>query len=343
MKRVASFLRFFFLALVFFCVETSAQERIDSTFNFESDPAKQFSIYVPSSYDAATPTKLMLGLHPFNVNRWNSISWCDTLIAFAEENNLLLLCPDGGADGKVDDPIDVSFTTFLLEEVQSWYNVDTNKIFATGFSWGGRTTYSYGLANSEVFAGLMPVGAAVNGTQEVNDVLSNAADEPIYVIHGSLDSPNSRYYPILEAIEDNGAIVNSLFMNGIGHTIDFPNRNAILKEAFMWLDSVSTAQIPVDTMTVDPTDTMTTAIYENSLKNFSVYPNPVQKGQKIFIDFPTNENAELFIYDLNGHLIYREYFTENRITLDKEWKEGIYFLMLKDGDRFERTKFLLQN
>ena len=131
-----------------------AQTRIDETVPFQSDPAKQYSIYVPSSYDANTPNKLMVGFHPFNTNRWNSISWCDTLIAFAETNNLLMICPDGGVDGKVDDPIDTAFTTVMIDSMLTWYNVDESKIYAMGFSWGGRTTYSYGLNHIEKFAGL---------------------------------------------------------------------------------------------------------------------------------------------------------------------------------------------
>jgi|GEM_PF-224582 len=342
MKRVSFQLSFTLISLLVLCVNSQGQERIDSTLNFQTNPAKQFSIYIPSTYEAETPAKLMLGLHPLNVNRWNSVSWCDTLLAFAEANNLLLLCPDGGVDGKVDDPIDVDFTSFLLEEIQTWYSIDTNKIFATGFSWGGRTTYSYGLANPETFAGLMPIGAAVTGTEQVDNVLINAADEPIYVIHGSSDSPNTRYYPILEAIENNGAIVNTLLMDGVGHTIDFPNRNSTLTDGFLWLDSVSTAQNPIDTITVDPVDTMNVGIYESSLDELNLYPNPVVRGQKLLVNHPIDGEILIRIYDLNGALIYQEPFIEQEIHVKENWKTGIYLLVLKDGKQLKQVKFILQ-
>ena len=177
-------IRYFILVIIFASTQFSfSQERIDDTFPFQTDPAKQYSIYVPSAYDLAVPNKMMLGLHPFNTSRWNSISWCDTLIAFAEANNLLLICPDGGPDGRIDDPIDVAFTTVILDSMEIWYNVDVSRVFAMGFSWGGRATYTYGLNNTDRFAGFMPIGAAINGTNEVNGLLHNATDKPYYIIH----------------------------------------------------------------------------------------------------------------------------------------------------------------
>ena len=266
-----------------------AQERIDGTVSFQSDPAKQYSIYVPSSYQESTPNKLMLGLHPFNTNRWNSISWCDTLIAFAEANDLLLFCPDGGADGKVDDPIDTAFTTVMLDSMLDWYTVDESKIFAMGFSWGGRTTYSYGLNHHERFAGFLPIGAAVNGTDEVDGVLDNAEGLPFYIVHGSFDNPNIRFHPVRNALNDAEACVETELMTGVGHTIDFPNRNAILTQAFEWIDSVSCG-ITSSTLTLIQEDRIT------------VFPNPVGAGQQLNVDAGTIDGADLSLrlLDLQG-------------------------------------------
>ncbi len=221
-----------------------AQQRIDGTFPFQTDLVKQYSIYVPSSYTPGTPHRLMLGLHPLNTARWNSISWCDTLIVFAETNGLLLVCPDGGADGAIDDPIDTAFTTALLDSMDTWYSIDHDKVYVMGFSWGGRTTYTYGLLRPQVFRGYLPIGAAINGLAEVNTTMqAYSAGKPVYIVHGGSDSPSTRYTPILDALNANGAMVNSILMPGIGHTIDFPNRNAILGVAFQWIDSVNCAAL----------------------------------------------------------------------------------------------------
>ena len=126
-----------FLSL-FLLNSLQAQNRIDGSFAFQNDPAKKYSLYIPANYDPAVPHKMVLGLHPLNTNRWDAESWCDTLIAFSAANDILLVCPDGGADGAVDDPIDTAFTRVLLDSVAAWYNIDPKQRFIMGFSWCGQ-------------------------------------------------------------------------------------------------------------------------------------------------------------------------------------------------------------
>ena len=149
------------------------QQRIDGNFAFQTNPAKKYSLYIPSSYNASTPNKLMLGLHPLNTSRWNAESWCDTLIGFAETNGLILVCPDGGLDGKIDDSIDTAFTSALMDSTRIWYNINSDKTYIMGFSWGGKTTYTYGLNRPAVFGGYLPIGAAITNTNEVTVPLQN--------------------------------------------------------------------------------------------------------------------------------------------------------------------------
>ncbi len=125
---------------ILFSIHSFSQQRIDGNFAFQTNPGKKYSLYIPSSYNTTTPNKTMLGLHPLNTSRWNGVSWCDTLINFAESNQLILVCPDGGVDGKIDDPIDTAFTTAILDSVRIWYNIDNDKTYVMGFSWGAKAT-----------------------------------------------------------------------------------------------------------------------------------------------------------------------------------------------------------
>ncbi|MGK0364365.1 MAG: putative esterase [Saprospiraceae bacterium] len=259
----------FTLVFLVIFLQTNAQERIDDSFSFQTDPAKKYSIFVPSNYDAATPNKMMLALHPLNTNRWDAISWCDTLIAFADANDLLMICPDGGLDGAVDDAIDTAFTSVVLDSMMTWYNVDEANVYAMGFSWGARTTYSYGLRNPNKFAGFLPIGAAIEGTNQVTGFLQNAADKPFYLVHGGNDSPASRFTPMLNALNDNGACVESILMPGIGHTIDFPNRNTILTTAFQWIENQVCG------------DVAPSAVANAEEVKGAISPNPVTIGGKV--------------------------------------------------------------
>jgi len=228
---------FYTLILSFLFLSMHGQELIAGTYEFQSDPAKKYTLYVPSSYSEGTDINMMVGLHPLNTSRWNANSWCDTLKTFAETNNLLLVCPDGGVDGRVDDAIDTAFTTFLIDEVISQYTIDENNIYAVGFSWGAKTVYTYGLQHADRFAGFIPVGAAVNSSEGSLHV-DKAANKKFYVIHGSNDSPNVRFDPIVNLLDDTHC-VESLLLSGVGHTIDFAQRNERLTTAYQHLLSTN--------------------------------------------------------------------------------------------------------
>jgi hypothetical protein len=238
-------MRTFFLVLltVFSLNSLGAQTRIDGSFPFQTDPAKKYSLYIPAGYNPAVPHKMVLGLHALNTSRWNAKSWCDTLLAFSAANDILLVCPDGGADGAINDPIDTAFTRVLLDSVALWYNIDTNQRYIMGFSWGGLTTYTYGLNHADDFCGFMPIGAAIAGSGTFTGIAQNAAGKPFYLVHGANDAVNTRYYPALNTLNASNANVNSLLMPGVGHTIDFPNRNQILSTAFEWLEAENSCDL----------------------------------------------------------------------------------------------------
>lgn len=286
MKKSSLVLSFFLLLATCF-----SQIRIDASFPFQSDSAKKYSLYIPSNYIPSVPHKLMLAFHPYNTSRWDGKSWCDTLKVFAETNGLILVSPDGGIDGKIDDPIDTAFTSALLDSMNVWYNINPMKLYVMGFSWGGKTTYTYGLYHSKKFGGFLPIGAAINGTTEVTGLLQNSTGKPFYIVHGSLDSPASRFYPIRDSLINRNAIVKYNFLSGVAHTIDFPNRNQILSVAYKWIDSVNCANIA-------------SGIYINSAFNgqIQLYPLPLHKGEALNINFisPSKTDVRYFIYASDG-------------------------------------------
>lgn len=284
----------------------NAQEQINSSFPFQSDPSKDYSIVIPSSYQEGEPVAAFLALHPLNTNRWNGETWCDELSDFAEANDVILVCPDGGADGRIDDPIDTAFTSLLLDSAFIWYDIDPTKLYATGFSWGGKTTYTYGLNHIEKFAGLMPIGAAVNFS-EVSGIADQADGIPIYIVHGSQDSPSIRFTPIRDAMINGGACVETNLLQGVGHTIDFANQVEILTEGYSYLqDNACTT-----TSTSDPTRTTVDILPYNALVRGSTISLNLQagtpwtvhttSGQKVM----QGQSPQMIINLTNGHYVIK--------------------------------------
>ena len=260
----------------------SGQQQLNESMPFQTDPDKDYSLYIPSNYEEGESIPAFLALHPFNTSRWNARTWCEELSDFAEENGVFLICPDGGADGKIDDPIDTAFTSFLLDSVFIWYDIDQTKLYATGFSWGGKTTYTYGLNHIDKFAGLMPIGAAIS-IGEINGIAQNVEDVPVYIIHGSLDNANVRYYPLLQAMEDNNACVESNLLAGVGHTIDFANKVEILTDGYLYLQENACTT----------TSTEDSEIQDNSILPYTM----IESGSKIMMSLGDKDSWEVLSMD----------------------------------------------
>jgi len=326
---------FVFLISLLLASQGISQQKLEGSFPFQSDPSKKFSLYVPSSYDESQPNALMLAFHPYNPAKWSGYSWRNELTDFAEENGLLLVCPDGGSDGSVDDQIDYDFTTALMDSMRLWYNVNEEKIFAIGFSVGGKAMYEYGLANASEFDGFIPIGPAINGTTEVQGLLSNAICKPFYLIHGENDAPSVRYEPIKTALEQNKAEVNSILMAGVGHTISFPNRESILKIAYRWIDTVQCK-------------TKTGISEAAAISHLGIYPSPVSKGLGTVLlelnDAVVNE-FRVEVYNIRGGMVYSRAVKgrgENYRLPVSGLERGVYLIKVVSASSVRAGRLVIQ-
>ncbi len=327
-------MKIFTLLVLIFPLLLNGQTRIDGSFSFDTDPAKKYSLFIPSEYDGIESNKVMLALHPFNTDRWDAKSWCDTLIDFAEENQVILVCPDGGVDGKIDDPIDTAFTSALIDSVSLWYNLNFDKFYGIGFSWGSRGIYTYGLTHGNLIKGYIPVGAAINGTTEVNESLQlNSTGIPFYIVHGSSDAPTIRFYPIRDSLIAKAAIVETNLLSGIGHTIDFPDRNEILTVAFNWIDSVNCSALSIIDLT-------------QLESNILCYPNPVKEGESFNLDLQQlNEGLySVEIRSIDGRLILNQtkYLVSGPNEFNFELNKGNFILHVSNNFYDQQFRIVVQ-
>ncbi len=143
----------FFLVtmLVTACNSIRAQERdIDRGKAINSDEIGQLSdqgqsrtyyLYTPKSYNPSRPMPLVLVFHGHG-GSGRSIADVTRFNALAEQKGFIVVYPDGinqewslrgGSQKKVDD---VSFVTALLGHLKQIRNIDSHRIYATGFSKG---------------------------------------------------------------------------------------------------------------------------------------------------------------------------------------------------------------
>jgi predicted esterase len=311
---------FLFFLSIFFSFGVFCQSKVEGVLNVQGTPRK-LSILVPSRFKQGV-TNAVIALHPLNTARWNGVSWRDTLAAFAEQNQCFLICPDGGTDGRIDDPVDALFISAIIETIPLLYGYNTNKVVLMGFSVGGLATYTYGLSHVDKFIGFIPIGAAINGTTEIENLAKNAKDKIIYLVHGSEDDLNNRFLPAKSLLIESKACVKDSVLNGVGHTIDFPNRNEILSHAYQYIltNSCSTTDIQTES--------------EFEVLNIQ---NPA--SQQIFIP-ESLSHFSITILNSFGQNMCKLHTGENAIS---HLTSGVYFLRIENGSKVKTQKIVIEN
>ncbi len=297
-----------------------AQKSLDLTLEYPAGSGnfRNYSLYEPQGFDANDENILMVGFHPFNPGTWDGKTWRDTLKSYIELIDALLICPDGGGNGRIDDADDYAFITALIDTIQTIYTIDQERIYGIGFSIGGKAVYEYSFKNPDKLKGMIPIGAAIDGV-DFSDVISNSKCYPYYQVHGQKDNPAVRYFPIKADLEFNGALVTGILMADVGHTINFPNRNTVLKNAFTFID---TSECDFSGL-----------INLEEKEELNIYPNFIFAGEEINIEIESNV-FDIKVYSLGSQSLgmgptkrLNEQATQSRPQIIKlqttDWPSGL--------------------
>jgi phospholipase/carboxylesterase len=175
-------------------------------------------LLVPASYDPATPTPLLLGLHGAGRSAQEFIGGFGP---YAESEGFLLLAPDSRQDSW--DAIrgtygpDVTFVDDALALAFQLCNVDPTRLIVSGFSDGASYALGLGLANGDLFTRVMAFSPGFIPAFEGEPVgkpgvfVAHATNDPVLPI-----DETSR--PIVEQLQGEGYAV--LFVeHSSGHAI----------------------------------------------------------------------------------------------------------------------------
>ncbi len=155
---------------------------------------REYMLYVPSSYNASTPTPLMMNFHGFGGQAADYMTYAD-MRSLADTENFILVYPQGtcldgsshwntslpGGDNK-SSADDFGFVEAMINQLSNEYSIDSERIYACGYSNGGM--FAYGLANfkSELVAAV----GSVSGTMlDFNG--PTAHPMPVIHLHGTSD------------------------------------------------------------------------------------------------------------------------------------------------------------
>jgi len=183
---------------------------------------------------------------------------------------------------------------------------------------------SSGLTGDDTEAPSVPqnvAASAVSGTQ-IDLSWDNSTDNVAvvgYVIHRGGEIIDSTYYT---SYQDTGLTVNTEYAYTISAYDAAGN------------ESAQSASVSATT---------TTDITSNTIKQLSIYPNPLTNTAVIEFDNPNNVAYTLNIINTNGQIVKTiQNITDNNITISKNnLSNGVYFVELK-GDNIYRNKLIIE-
>ena len=278
-----------FTALFGLSISLPAQNIISGSITHDG-LQRDYLLYVPDIYDGTEPRPLVLNFHGFGSNATQQALYGD-FRPMADTANFLIVIPEGTlfngvphwnvggfTIGSTID--DVGFTSALIDSLGSVYNIDNNRIYATGMSNGGYMSYLLACQLSDRIAAIASVTGSM--TPEIISECQPSHPVPVLQIHGTADA----------TVPYDGASFSLAISEVLDYWVTFNNCSPI----------ADTTQLP----DINPTDGSTAEfiVFENGDNNSRVEHIKITNGGHTwpgsFIPLPgTNRdvNASLEIWN----------------------------------------------
>ena len=157
---------------------------------------REYIVYIPENYDHSIPSPILFVFHGFggsNNFTMNSTGFNE----IADQENFIVVYPQGslilnllahwnvGGFTASSNTDDVAFVDYLISSLSEMYNLNLDRVYATGMSNGGFMSFLLACQLSNEIAAIASVTGSMT-TQTVNEC--NAQREvPILQIHGTND------------------------------------------------------------------------------------------------------------------------------------------------------------
>jgi len=167
---------------------------------------REYVLYIPTGYDEAVPMPLVVVFHGYTMNAYKQATE-SRLPALGDEEGFITVFPEGRGDiqrwlfelDSVEIDIttanpDIAFVGDLLDKLSGELSVDSDRIYAVGFSNGGWIASAVACTLSDRFAAAAPVAGIMDfGTDCVPD-----DPVPLVTFHGTSD----QYEPFDGGVEN---------------------------------------------------------------------------------------------------------------------------------------------
>jgi autotransporter-associated beta strand protein len=182
--------------------------------------ARSYRLNIPLSITNGQPAPLMFALHGHNMTADSFAGNTPALANYANEAGVILVYPNGTDDENgtgwntldptPENPVDdVGFLLALIDELDASLNIDRKRIYAGGFSNGGKMCHFLGSRTTNVFAAFAAVGSAVGGQVGGVEVFIDPPLEPRPVM--IVNATNDCKRPFRGGVNDDGVLQSPAF------------------------------------------------------------------------------------------------------------------------------------
>jgi len=285
-----------------------AQQTDDYTITIAtSDPSlngDSLDIYfhVPNTYNPSVPAKVILGFHGLG-NPDNSAQIRDYLSPLGDSLNAVVVCPDPYLQ---DQPRSEIVLNLAYDSVMTWFNIDTNQVYITGYSAGSDVAAQYVFGEpSHRMKGFIWHSPGFFSSPD----LSNPQDiPPVCLCSGTVD-----FVSILQANILNGSMSNAGFpflynqIPGVDHTMEYPAFTQEMLECINFIDA----------------NTPNVGVSEYNGNTVSMFPNPLNDGQELTLT-GLEGDVSISVFDASGKMVWNRHLknASNRIAIS-DFRNGL--------------------
>lgn len=371
------------ISLILLCFVPFLRAQINGNFIFDGI-SRSWIVYLPDSYTQGQSLPLLIALHGYTQNGQSMMQFSN-FNSVADTGNFVVVYPDGVdnswnvgfSGGSTAD--DVGFLSALIDTLHKYYNVDLNKVYATGFSNGGFMSYRLACEAGNWIAAIAPVSgtmtdASFNGCIPFRPI-------PVMHIHGTSDFVVSYtggfgnksvdqvigYWTDYNTCPENPVIENLPDIVAEGSTVQrftwSPCREGtmvvllkVINGGHTWPGSTGTTGIGITNRDIVASQEIwnfvkrfqlqsSTVINEIVTQDIVIYPNPAANGQ-LNIDFPEKQKeGQITIFTPDGKAALVQLIPEGseKLLLDISMLgKGLYLAMISSEGRSHNAKFVIQ-
>ena len=160
--------------------------------------SREYIMYVPASYDGSSKLPLMFNFHGGGGDAAGQMYISD-MRSLAEEENFIVIYPQGTAlengdghwntmissEGNKSSTNDIGFISSLIDDLAVSHNIDTDRVYATGYSNGAGFAYTLGCHLSDKIAAIAPVSGLM--MDQLHGVCRPSHPTGVLILNGTAD------------------------------------------------------------------------------------------------------------------------------------------------------------